>query len=235
MEITYSNKQYAVFDNVLPDREFGFVWEFVQSEGYKSVHQLKWQKVFRLCDGNPFEGTTVFSTQPPDIDPARIKVFPTNTGMDFLVAVIQQNAVRFTEWVGEYKKDWEAFTAKAYLYPRGSALSWHYDQAGRTGSYTFYANPQWNVQWGGELLIAAESMVPILSEADKQKSASALDNSFENEKLLELGLGHYVFPKRNRLVIVAGGNLHRINPGRAGDDQARCSISGFFLQKAVKS
>jgi hypothetical protein len=240
MDLIYSNKQFAVFDNALPEREFKLVWSYIQSEDYQFVHQLSWQKVYRLCDGRPLESATVFSKPLPNVDPARIKVAPTSTGIDLVMESIQNCSSRFTEWVGEYGEHWEVLTAKAFVYPRGSALSWHHDHAGRTGSYTFYANPYWNVQWGGELLIADESVKDLkrprlesYGESEMRKVGSQLDNVFESEKMLEFGVGQYVFPKPNRLVIISGGNLHRINPARAGDDLARCSISGFFLAKAA--
>ncbi|MCA1568642.1 MAG: 2OG-Fe(II) oxygenase [Acidobacteria bacterium] len=239
MDLTYSNRQFAVFDNVLPEREFKLVWNYIQLEDYQFIQQSKWQKVYRLGDGNPLEGATVFSKPIGGVDPSRVKVAPTGTAIDILVKMIQDCSPRFNDWVGEYGKEWEVFSAKPFVYPRGSALSWHHDHAGRTGSYTFYANPHWNVQWGGELLVADESVKdlrrPRLEDyggGSPKKVGSQFDNEFESGKLMEFGVGQYIFPKPNRLVIIAGGSLHKINPSRAGDDQPRCSISGFFIAKA---
>ncbi len=60
-----------------------------------------------------------------------------------------------------------------------------------------------------------------------------LDNAWENEKLMEMGTGRYVFPKPNRLVIVAPGCAHCINPlTAAAGDKVRATIAGFFITPA---
>ncbi len=45
--------------------------------------------------------------------------------------------------------------------------------------------------------------------------------------------GRYVFPKPNRLVIVAPGCAHCINPlTAAAGDKVRATIAGFFISPA---
>ena len=50
---------------------------------------------------------------------------------------------------------------------------------------------------------------------------------------MEMGTGRYVFPKPNRLVIVAPGCAHCINPlPAAAGDQVRATLAGFFITPA---
>ncbi len=47
---------------------------------------------------------------------------------------------------------------------------------------------------------------------------------------MQMGTGCYVFPKPNRLVIVAPGRAHCINPlTAAAGDKVRATIAGFFI------
>src|SRR5262249_3761056 len=154
----FNNKQFSVFDNVLSEREFQLVWSYIQTEDYQLVHQHKWKKVYRLCDGLPLEGPTIYSEPPQGADPEKIRVFPTDTGIDILFKRVLENTDRFAEWTGKKGEDWHVLSGKAFLFPSGSGLSWHSDRFGRKASFSFYAHPHWNVQWGGELLVADESL-----------------------------------------------------------------------------
>ncbi len=50
---------------------------------------------------------------------------------------------------------------------------------------------------------------------------------------MDMGTGRYVFPKPNRLVIVAPGCAHRINPlTAAAGDKVRATITGIFITPA---
>ena len=45
----------------------------------------------------------------------------------------------------------------------------------------------------------------------------------------KLGMGQYISPKPNRLVVIAGGNPHMINKvSPSAGDHGRCTIAGFF-------
>lgn len=121
------------------------------------------------------------------------------------------------------------------LYERNSSLYWHRDTpAVVTGSCTYYAHPEWNVQWGGELFIAhpsardipernGPSMISpkeVMGRGLVQLSGH-LDNSEVNEALMAAGMGHYVMPKPNRLVVMKTGNPHMITQGAARRRRSR--------------
>jgi Rps23 Pro-64 3,4-dihydroxylase Tpa1-like proline 4-hydroxylase len=162
-----------------------------------------------------------------------------------VVDVIVANLSGMTELVGKRGVDFDGISACTYLYPQGTGLSWHVDVPRLyTGAYIFYAHPTWNCQWGGELFVADESgrpqeldqgTVTLLRREGTQlrpttvRVPAFLDNERENAELGRIGMGRYIAPKPNRLVVIASGNPHminRVNP--AAGSHVRCSVSGFF-------
>ena len=83
----------------------------------------------------------------------------------------------------------------------------------KAGSYTFYAHPEWNVEWGGELMLldddAIDPAAGIYFHRLRGASGNAwqphLDNDDANELLMRHGVGRLVLPKPNRLVVIKGG------------------------------
>ena len=122
------------------------------------MHSERWEKVWRVGDGVPLAGAGVSTTREGDPpQPSGERVYPTRRGIDTIIAFILNNAAAFSKLVGERGKEWSFLTAKAFLYPPGTGLSWHIDSKTPTGAYVFYSHPEWKAGWGGELLIADES------------------------------------------------------------------------------
>jgi hypothetical protein len=98
---------------------------------------------------------------------------------------------------------WSSFSLSPWVYRPGMALNWHSDAA-YLASYVYYAHPDWDPSWGGELLVAADG------------APSAGD--------VVIG------PRPNRLVLLRGGTLHAINKVESAvGDVFRASLSGFFF------
>lgn len=241
MRLITKNSQFVVFDDFLKPIDFDLMLRYVHDEDYQSVHADKWQKVYRLSDGIPLAGDAVLSHKRKDPNKNVYKVYPINSGIDIFIDSLLSIVEELTEWVGKKDIDWEVFTARPFLFPQGTGLSWHSDHMGKTGSYTFYTHSYWNVQWGGELLVTDETtknidyvLVEAVDSPEGKVIGQHLDNSYENKKLIDVGLGQYIVPKPNRLVVIAGGNPHMINKvSSAAGDRVRCSISGFFLKQYI--
>jgi hypothetical protein len=90
---------------------------------------------------------------------------------------------------------------RSYLYPRGTKLSWH-DDSNYAAAMVFYTHKQWSPSWGGELFV---------------------------EETPNTGVGCYVQPLPNRLVLTKSPILHQINrvDPDAGEN-IRSSIVAFF-------
>jgi len=120
--------------------------------------------------------------------------------------------------------EWDRVSARPYVYPQGSGLSWHVDDTDLyAGAFVYYAHPHWNAHWGGELALAdASPEWPIMAHRFANESFSEL--------LLEEGHGQFVAPKPNRLILLSGA-AHQVLPvRRAAGDHVRASVSGFFLR-----
>jgi hypothetical protein len=243
MKVALRTAQIVVLDDVLEPAHFEALWKHTQLAKYRSVHAEGWEPVWRPLDGQPLTTADVFS-EPGD---EAGEHYPTGTGIDHVIRAIGEHAHEFAEHVGVRGEAWSRFTASSYLYSAGARLSWHKDREDKyTGSYAFYAHPTWNVQWGGELLVADESTRGADTSNGEQyewdgkdpeslrkkRIRASLSNERENEVLLASGVGTYVVPKPNRLVVIAGHTTHMINQVHAAaGDRVRCSVAGFFLAK----
>ena len=242
LKFTVNNKQIAVIDDFLPAKDWEEVHKYMELTSYISVWEQGWNGSWRLDDGPVMRGP---STSYGDYSSSENK-YPTGVGLDILMKAVLDNAPKFSKQLGA-PDSWNAFTALPMLYPRNTGLYWHRDAPTWAGSYTYYAHKQWNIEWGGEMLIGDESTNEIPDEyglfLSKEREAMGLkqkvsfgahiDNSKANEFIMEQGIGSFVMPKPNRLVIVSQGTMHtasKVNP--AAGDNLRMSISGFF-QKQV--
>jgi hypothetical protein len=235
MNIVFENEYCLVIDNFLDKDAFSLLWAYIKQEEFTFVHTRKWVSAFRLTDGEPL-WSPVYISDPFEGDRSSI-IYPTQKAIDLVMQKMISHETFLAKWVGERSKDWAYFSARSYLYPSGTGLSWHRDNKNNvTGAYSFYCHPEWNVQWGGELLVADQSTKNVvfpetqLYGGESTFLGTHLDNSFENEKLLELGIGHYIFPKPNRFVALSSGILHAIKKvDLAAGNHVRASIQGFFL------
>ena len=254
MKLVARTTQFHVYDEVLSETDLRAVWNYVQLESYVPVHHEEWAKVWRVSDGVPLGApSAVFYEAPKPTRGAgghgggkhgQIRSYPTHTGIDRVLETIVRHLDQFTELVGTRGVAFDNISARSFLYPQGTGLSWHEDDTRYSGGYAFYAHPTWNSQWGGELLVAHEStkgqnlegdeLVSVTREAGKIQATRVrippfLDNSRQDTVLGNLGMGQYISPKPNRLVVIAGGNPHMINKvSPSAGDHVRCTIAGFF-------
>lgn len=227
MRLILSNDHFAVFDDVLTQLEFRQVWQYVQDQDYRYASSGKWEKVFGLLDGRSLEGPVVLAGKICEAADKHENLFPTGTAIDLLFTKLLNYGDQIEAWTGRTGHDWHLLTGRAFLYPCGTALSWHDDGGKKTASFTYYSHLNWNIEWGGELMIATHGNNPPPAET------SPLNNDLENELLMESGFGHYVMPKPNRLVVISAGTAHRISRvDIAAGHNTRCSISGFFVNIA---
>ena len=231
--------QFAVIDDFLSKEAWEEVHKYMELASYMYVGEAAWNGAWRLDDGLVMRGPSVVYG---NYEPYEAK-FPTGTGIDLLIQSMVDHAPQFTKQLGEMGVSWEAFTALPMLYPKNTGLYWHRDAPSWAGSYTYYVHREWNVEWGGALLIADESVKQISDDygvfLSPKRSAMGIigersfgahiDNTQANTFLMQRGIGSYIMPKPNRLVIISQGNPHSISKVHHGaGDHLRISISGFF-------
>ncbi|MFF4112602.1 2OG-Fe(II) oxygenase [Streptomyces sp. NPDC001714] len=196
--ISGDEKSFAVFDDFLPPETLRQVWGAFATETMSFVQSGVWRRAFKLTDGNPLCGTGVLygHPEPPDL---RL-TFPTDRPIDLVIEALLRCRDDLAPWVGLEGFDWEFMSATPYIYPVGSGLSWHEDTAGRSGSFVLYVHPEWQVDWGGELLVGSDN-----------------------------GTGAYVGPRPNRLVVIKSGVHHCIKKvDISAGSNVRASVTGFF-------
>ena len=243
MKQVISNPQFLVIDDFLNVDHFRLVWRYLQNEPYQHIHQEGIVPVFRTTDGNALVGRTVYAAADRRSDRESFRAlvakdsgalaYPAEVGADIVVAAILRRTTSLKPWIGERSGDWRYLTATAWAYPQGTALSWHRDGEFYTGAYIYYGHEEWNVTWGGELLIADERIDKKRNKKLREQSTMhQFDNDAENKHLLTRGVGQYVMPKPNRLIVLSAGYTHAIAPIRpAAGRHVRASVSGFFIRR----
>lgn len=218
---------HVIVDDFLDEEAWTDVWTLFQVADLAPVTRTA--GAWKLGDGTPL-GADEIVTPPrdaelpaPGAEPGR---FPSGTALDHVVAALLAHADALAPLVGT---DWAHLTARPYVYPAGTALSWHGDDTALyTGAFVYYAHPHWNAHWGGELLLA-----DVPPEADLPIMGHRFDDEGYSAALLERGEGRFVMPKPNRLVVI-GASPHMIAPVRAAAGSSiRASISGFFLREPL--
>ena len=217
---------FAIFDDVLPQASHLALWDALLQTRWEFVHQKRWVQEFPLRDGQPLWSQVVLSA-PVDPDKAS---YPFESPMDSLVEVVEEKAAECARLMGTKGESWDYFMLRPTLYPMGSALSWHRHDPDKTGgAYIYYAHPQWDPAWGGELLLASPKTGALPFDGTR---ATGFETSQDKESLLAEGFGTYIMPKANRLVLLSSNAQHcikRVEPS-AGDN-VRLSVQGFFYKQ----
>lgn len=223
---------FRVVDAFLDDDDWTAIWTHLQFVELFPVARAA--GAWRLDDGVPLGGRELLTPGPrprPEDDPERS---PFDLVVDALLAQPELYA-------GLVDEGWDRVSARPYVYPHGTALSWHSDDSERyAGAFIYYAHPRWDVHWGGELLISDpvpghlgeddEDEAGDEDEQDEPIMAYRFETEAYSERLLELGVGSFVMPKPNRLVLLAGAPHMIARVSTAAGQNVRASVSGFFLR-----
>lgn len=214
MKLVCKTDKFVVYDDVLPEEQFNAVWKHVERETYgKPMSNGSWLPVWRLSDGECL-GTKSYDYPSPE---------PLNNIFDGLGPLFVKLAEMNPEIVGPYK----TIGLRTYIYGAGTKLSWHDDSDVYSAALTFYVHKkQWGSTWGGELFVYPYEPT---EEMLKHRTAAHLDTDWEDNYLNTVGIGTWILPKSNRIVLMKGGTYHsiaRIDPD-AGRN-TRCSIVGFY-------
>jgi 2OG-Fe(II) oxygenase superfamily len=205
---------FAIFDDFLDQEAWTEVWSHFQFTELLPVSRAS--GAWKLDDGVPLGGQEILTPRGAD--------GPDDHPLSLVVRGLFDDQRCDLGPVGD---GWDRVSARPYVYPAGTALSWHVDDSELfAGAFVYYAHPHWDAHWGGELLVAdrhadAEPL-PIMGHRFQTEPYS--------EELLEPGSGTFVMPRPNRLVLI-GGAPHAVAAVRAAAGQnVRASVCGFFLR-----
>jgi hypothetical protein len=241
VSVVAQTEVFTVLDDVLDAGECDRLWNFFQTQRFARIDATEaFFGHWALDDGGALRGPTVGFGHKWDA------VYPTGTALDDVMKAVVECAELFEPTIGARGTDWDVFSAFPTLYAAGQGLLWHRDAADNAGSWVYYGHPRWNVEWGGELLLAERADFPaeygvylhrlrVTPETPAGPPGLAhIDNDDANELLMEQGFGSFVMPKPNRMVIIKGGTPHAIAKVRAAAGRiVRASVGGFFKRKNV--
>ncbi len=224
-EGTIDHPSFRVIDEFLPEPEWTELWTHFQ---FAELHPVtRTRGAWKLDDGVPLGGDEVVTPSrgaSTAHEPGGPQQSPSATPIDHVIRRLL-DAPELHE--GLIADSWDRISARAYVYPRDTGLSWHVDDHELyAGAFIYYAHPVWNAHWGGELLIAEldpeADELPIMAYRFETEDYSA--------QLLEMGCGSFIMPKPNRLVLLAGAPhmIARVSP--AAGHNVRASVTGFFLE-----
>ena len=221
--LTLDHPRFRVIDDFLDEEAWTAVWTHFQFVDLLPVTRSS--GAWKLDDGVPLGGhELIWSGRDPEAGSS-------GTPID---RVVEQLLAQPDLFEGLLAGDWDRVSARPYVYPHGTALSWHVDDHELyAGAFIYYAHPRWNAHWGGELLLA-ELPEPEDEDDEPDEELPIMAYRFEteaySERLLEVGAGSFVMPKPNRMVVLAGAPhmIARVSP--AAGQEVRASVSGFFLR-----
>lgn len=217
MKLVIQNEQLVVYDDVLTAESLATLRCYVANESYTTpLISSGWVKSWRPTDGQPF-CTQLYTTAGE----------PLGNALDLLTGPARETALRHPDIISQYTE----LVFRCYLYPRGTRISWHDDRY--AGALTFYVHPHWGATWGGELMIAdAPPVDKFLQNVSTHQEW--LTPEWEDDYLSDKGIGLWIMPKPNRLVLTAASAFHYVNrvDGDAGD-QVRAAIVGFYRNRRL--
>ena len=233
--LTVQNEFVTVLDDVLPVPQHDALWNLFQIQTFQRVDALGMQGQWLLEDSGVLRGPTTGWDRRWDAQ------YPTKTPLDPLMKAVADAAPTVAATIGQRGKDWKAFSACPTLYVAGQGRLWYRDDDEDAGSWIYFAHPQWNIEWGGELFVAEERAVPreqgvflhrlrpMADHPDPPPWKSHLDNEDANRLLMQRGIGSFVAPKPNRLVIIKAGtpqSIAKVRPSAGRNVHA--SVGGVF-------
>jgi hypothetical protein len=237
--ISFQSDQIIVLDDFLESATFSRVLDYCARAKYYHVHSRYWRKVWRINDGDPLQGGTTFWSSNRDTFPAdeNKPLHPTGTDIDLFIDQLVSALPYAEQLIGAAGRDWFEFTAGPWIYPAGTSLSLHQDGTKYTGAYTFFAHRQWNIHWGGYLLVLDPRTAPLIYSGEiLGENASWIDDTKENDRVFTPGFAQCIFPKPNRLVFIAPDAQHLLSrvDANAGH-HPRISIAGFFRKESTRA
>ena len=221
MSGSLDHPNFSIVDDFLDEQAWTALWSDFQFTELLPVTRTL--GAWKLDDGVPLGGQEI--VLPRQQQPKQ----PEPSPLEQLVAAILSKPDQHRELIGD---NWDRISARPYVYPQGTGLSWHVDDHELyAGAFIYYAHPHWNAHWGGELLVAESDPETEQEHGELPIMAHRFETEPYSERLLDMGCGNFIMPKPNRLVLLAGAPhmVARINP--AAGAAVRASVAGFFLRQ----
>lgn len=216
--LDYNNIQ--VFDDVISAEEFQKLHDWFNAIPYAWKNaQEEWNKSWSTTDGSILLGQKMMFCS--ELNEAL------HEDDQALRPILNQIRQVVDETIGIDKVEKIGLTP--YVWPPGVGLSWHSD-SNYIGTFTYYVHKQWGANWSGEFLtVEANEYI----EKPNGLKWRVFDNQELDDLIVDHGIGHFIHPKPNRLVIGKAGDngiLHKVNRSTL-QAKDRLTLQGFLFKK----
>jgi len=220
-----NGSDFVIIDDLLDNSSFAQLYAAMSHMEFKRTSAASWSKVYHPVDGEPLE-TAAYSTN-------RIDAQQTSSCPLQIVSSAVSTVLEAQNHLGLHPQ--LPFFARGCIHPAGSGLSWHRDGDHTVGSFVYFAHRRWSAWWGGELMIAqrpsAKAFRNVISREESRSIHATFAPEIMDELLLDQGIGTFIAPKPNRLVLMNQDVFHCVKPVLpAAGREFRLSVSGFFLK-----
>lgn len=217
---------YLVIDDLIPDAERDDLHRHAMNDTFFYENSFEWNRVW-----HPLSGMSLLTGPKSYGDTGKPGAkFPTSTPYDSFFYAVEGNGALIADFLG-IDTDQLRYVMAAYLYRAGWGLPWHEDigESGEyLGAFSYYLHREWRGNWGGELMIlnderlhAADGGIDLaFSQGTGLRAPSHVDG----------GIGSFIMPRPNRLVVMRPKVLHSVNSvSPLAGENMRLSLAGFFL------
>lgn len=224
--IVMKTPEVLVVDDFLPADDKEKIFNQVQVDRWRSTDID--DKFWHMTDGSNYKGIKRWHNERPHNNNAEIWF---------------EHFTKFLNTCKDVKdfvnEEYHDISMQCHGYPVGSKNPWHTDLGYTT--YTYYLHEHWQINWDSTLLVIpkdAQVKYQQLLTLDKNSvhtDSYAKDNMpmemFEQRKkyktLIEHGLGLFVSPKPNRLILINKGVIHGVTRVDAdAGENIRLSLTG---------
>ena len=200
---------------------------------YNQVQLDEWtqsqtdDKYWHITDGPNYKASKRF-----------LKDAPFNDNYDIWAECIKTFANNCEE-AQDFVKGYTDIAMRCHGYPVGSKNPWHMDMGFVT--YSYYLHKHWQINWDSTLLVLPKGSVVYrqmllklegTKQQDTYSGTGALEMFEQAEKtknLMDYGMGTFISPKPNRLVLINKNVVHGITRvDKDAGENVRLTLTGFF-------
>ena len=223
-KVVMKTPEVLVVDDFLPQESWDRLLNQVQCDEWTQSQPD--DKYWHITDGANYKASKRF-----------LRDAPFNDNYDIWADAIKTFAD--SEAAQEYTAGYTDIAMRCHGYPVGSKNPWHTDMGGVT--YSYYLHKHWQINWDSMLLVLPKDSVeykqimrklPGTKQQDTYRSTGTLEMFEQAEKqkgLIEHGMGYFVAPKPNRLVLINKNVVHGITRvDKDAGENVRLTMTGFF-------
>ena len=223
-KVVMKTPEVLVVDDFLPQESWDRLLNQVQCDEWTQSQPD--DKYWHITDGANYKASKRF-----------LRDAPFNDNYDIWADAIR--AFADSEPAQEYVAGYTDIAMRCHGYPVGSKNPWHTDMGGVT--YSYYLHKHWQINWDSMLLVLPKDSVeykqmmrklPGTKQPDTYAGTGTLEMFEQAEKqkgLIEHGMGYFVAPKPNRLVLINKNVVHGITRvDKDAGENVRLTMTGFF-------